>query len=68
METLDQHADGPIEPEHGAPLTGGEVLAIADDHRRGLHDSRQHPRCSRCLLERVTGDGVSAVAHEARTE
>jgi len=29
--------------------TGGEILAIADEHRRGLHTTPV-PSCSRCLL------------------
>jgi hypothetical protein len=31
-------------------LDAGHLLALADDHRRGLHATRNNEDCSRCLL------------------
>jgi hypothetical protein len=39
-------ADAPDRPR----LDAGHLLALADDHRRGLHAGRPASDCSRCLL------------------
>ena len=41
-----RRTDAPEYPQ----LTAGHVLALADDHRRGLHANRPVNACSRCLL------------------
>ncbi len=33
------------------PLNAGHLLALADDHRRGLHATRAVEHCSRCTVQ-----------------
>jgi hypothetical protein len=46
-------------------LDAGRVLALADDHRRGLHANRPVKACSRCLLATL---GMPEAGTEAPAE